>query len=119
MFQPTKEWVNKVNLSSFELKHFFKFVLVRLVREKPNHLTPQPCLHTLMQTLLLANQSERTISEPVGNIFLLFKARKTLNYTCISYNVFKKRPFYSCWLSPDGSDAELFVSLSYFELWPT
>ena len=24
MFQPTKEWVNKVNLSSFELKNFFK-----------------------------------------------------------------------------------------------
>ena len=26
-FQPTKEWVNKVNLSSFELQNFFKFVL--------------------------------------------------------------------------------------------
>ena len=26
MFQPTKEWVNKVNLSSFELENFFKFV---------------------------------------------------------------------------------------------
>jgi len=26
-FQPTKEWVNKVNLSSFELENFFKFVL--------------------------------------------------------------------------------------------
>ena len=25
MFQPTKEWVNKVNLSSFELENFFKF----------------------------------------------------------------------------------------------
>ena len=24
MFQPTKEWVNKVNLSSFELENFFK-----------------------------------------------------------------------------------------------
>ena len=26
-FKPTKEWVNKVNLSSFELENFFKFVL--------------------------------------------------------------------------------------------
>ena len=25
MFQPTKEWVNKVNFSSFELENFFKF----------------------------------------------------------------------------------------------
>ena len=25
MFQPTKEWVNKVNLSSVELENFFKF----------------------------------------------------------------------------------------------
>ena len=25
MFQPTKEWVDKVNLSSFELENFFKF----------------------------------------------------------------------------------------------
>ena len=26
-FQPTKEWLNKVNLSSFELENFFKYVL--------------------------------------------------------------------------------------------
>ena len=26
-FQPTKEWVNKVNLTSFELENFFKFLL--------------------------------------------------------------------------------------------
>ena len=55
MFQPTKEWVNKVNLSSFELENVFQ------IREKRNNLTPQPCLHTLMQTLLSANQSARTI----------------------------------------------------------
>ena len=61
MFQPTKEWVNKVNLSSFELENFFKFVLSWLAREKQNNLTSQPCLHTLMQTLLSANQSARTI----------------------------------------------------------
>ena len=57
MFQTTKEWVNKVNLSSFELENFFKFVLAWLAREKQNILTPQPCLHTLMQTPLSANQS--------------------------------------------------------------
>ena len=61
MFQPTKEWLNKVNLSSFELENFFKFVLAWLAREKQNNLTSQPCLHTLMQTLLSANQSARTI----------------------------------------------------------
>ena len=61
MFQPMKEWVNKVNLSSFELENFFKFVLAWLAREKPNNLTPHSCLHTLMQTLLSSNQSARTI----------------------------------------------------------
>ena len=61
MFQPTKELVNKVNLSSFELENFFKFVLAWLAREKQNILTSQPCLHTLMQTRLSANQSVRTI----------------------------------------------------------
>ena len=61
MFQPTKEWVNKENLPSFELENFFKFVLAWLARENPNNLMPQPCLHTLMQTLLSANQSARTI----------------------------------------------------------
>ena len=60
-FQPTKEWVNKVNLSSFELENFFKFVLARLAHEKKNILKSQPCLHTLMQTRLSANQSARTI----------------------------------------------------------
>ena len=35
MFQPTKEWVNKVNLSSFELENFFQFVIAWLAREKP------------------------------------------------------------------------------------
>ena len=54
--------VNKVNLLSFELKNFFKFMLAWLANEKQNILTPQPCLHTLMQTLLSANQSVRTIS---------------------------------------------------------
>ena len=50
-----------VNLSSFELENFFKFVLAWLAREKQNVLTPQPCLHTLVQTRLSANQSARTI----------------------------------------------------------
>ena len=60
-FQPTKELWNKVNLSSFQLKNFFTFVLAWLAHEKQNILTSQPCLHTLMQTRLSANQSARTI----------------------------------------------------------
>ena len=46
---------------SFELENFFWFVLAWLAREKQNILTPQPCWHTLMQTLLSANQSAHTI----------------------------------------------------------
>ena len=48
-------------MSRFELANFFKFVFAWLAREKQNILTSQPCLHTLMQTLLSANQSARTI----------------------------------------------------------
>ena len=36
-------------------------MLTWLARKNQNILTPQPCLHTLMQTLLSANQSMRTI----------------------------------------------------------
>ena len=42
-------------------KNFFNFMLVWLAREKQKILTSQPYLHTLMQTLLSANQSTRTI----------------------------------------------------------
>ena len=45
-FQPTMEWGNNVNLSSLQLKNVFKFVLARLVCDKQNILTSQPCLHT-------------------------------------------------------------------------
>ena len=44
-------------MSSFEHKNFFKFALAWLARKKPTNLTPQPCLHTLTQTPLSANQS--------------------------------------------------------------
>ena len=60
-FQPTREWVNNVSLSSFQLKNVFKFVLARLACEKQNVVTSQPCLHTLIQTRLSASQSARTI----------------------------------------------------------
>ena len=59
-FQLTREWVNKVNLSSFQLQNVFKFVLAWLVREKQNILTSQPWLYTVMQTRLSANQTART-----------------------------------------------------------
>ena len=36
-------------------------VSILFSRENQNILTPQPCLHSLMQTLLSANQSARTI----------------------------------------------------------
>ena len=56
-----KEWVNRVNFSSFPLQFFFKFVIALLAREKQNVLTSQPCLHTFMETLLSANQTARTM----------------------------------------------------------
>ena len=59
-----KEWVNKVNLSSFKLENVFKFVLAWLAREKQNILTGHSHVYVLsckLQTLLSANQSARTI----------------------------------------------------------
>ena len=45
-FQPTRECINEVHLSSFQLKNLFKFVVAWLTREKQNILTSQLCLHT-------------------------------------------------------------------------
>ena len=47
-------------LVEFFTQKLFQFMLAWLTREKQNILTSQPCLHTLMQTLLSANQSART-----------------------------------------------------------
>ena len=58
MFQPTKEWVNKVNLSSFELENFFKFGACVISAQKAKQLDA-----TTMFTYSHANtalgQSER------------------------------------------------------------
>ena len=58
MFQPTKEWVNKVNLSSFELENFFKFGACMISARKAKQLDA-----TTMFTYSHANtalgQSER------------------------------------------------------------
>ena len=58
MFQPTKEWVNKVNLSSFELENFFKSRGYVISARKAKHLDA-----TTMFTYSYANtplgQSER------------------------------------------------------------
>ena len=58
MFQPTKEWVNKVNLSSFELENFFKFGACVISARKAKQLDA-----TTMFTYSRANtalgQSER------------------------------------------------------------
>ena len=62
MFQPTKEWVNKVNLSSFELESFFKIRACVISARKAKQLDAKTTfIHTLKQTLLSANQSARTI----------------------------------------------------------
>ena len=53
--------INKVNVWSFQLKNVSKFVIAWLARQKQNTLTPQPCLHTLIQTRLSVNQSAHTI----------------------------------------------------------
>ena len=59
MFQPTKEWENKVNLSSFELENFFKIRACVISARKAKQLDA-----TTMFTYSHANtplgQSERT-----------------------------------------------------------
>ena len=46
-------------------------MLARLAREKQKHLKSQPCLHTLTQTLLSANQSARTILVILSTIIII------------------------------------------------
>ena len=57
MSQTTKEWVNKVNLLSFQLKNFLQISAFVNSARKAKYLD----LHTLGQTRLSANQSARTI----------------------------------------------------------
>ena len=77
-FQPTRVWVNKVNVSGFQLKNFFRFVLAWLAREKQNILTP--FLNTLMQTRLSANQSARTILSIYYHYWYLSKLQNVIAY---------------------------------------
>ena len=60
-FQSTRQWVNKVKLSSVKLNKLFQIRVCTISARKAKHLTSQPCLNTLMQTGLSANQSVRTI----------------------------------------------------------
>ena len=55
-FKPTREWINKVNLSSFRLKIFFKFVLVWSARENQNILRHS---HVYIRSNTPLGQSER------------------------------------------------------------
>ena len=60
IFQVSADEGMGINVWSFQLKNVSKFLIAWLAREKQNILTPQPCLHTLMQTRLSANQSAHT-----------------------------------------------------------
>ena len=60
-FHPTREWVNKVNLSSFQLKNILKFVLVWLARQEQNFLTPHMFIYSHVNTSLGQAERARTI----------------------------------------------------------
>ena len=58
MFQPTKEWVNKVNLSSFELENFFKFDACVISARKAKQLDATT-MFTYSHANTALSQSER------------------------------------------------------------
>ena len=58
MFQPTKEWVNKVNLSSFELENFFKFDACVISARKAKQLDAST-MFTYSHANTALGQSER------------------------------------------------------------
>ena len=58
MFQPTKEWVNKVNLSSFELENFFKFGACVISARKAKQLDATT-MFTYSHANTALDQSER------------------------------------------------------------
>ena len=69
IFQVSADEGMGINVWSFQLKNVSKFLIGWLAREKQNILTPQPCLHTLMQTRLKTNMSANKISLPQGQSF--------------------------------------------------
>ena len=58
-FQLTREWLNKVNLLSFQVG------LAWIVHEKDNILTSQTCSHTLMQTCLYTSLEKQPFLLPL------------------------------------------------------
>ena len=58
MFQPTKEWVNKVNFSSFELENFFKIRACVISARKAKQLDATT-MFTYSQANTPLGQSER------------------------------------------------------------
>ena len=87
MFQPTKEWVNKVNLSSFELENFFKFGACMISARKAKQLDA-----TTMFTYSHANtalgQSERVyyLSYFINNTCAVYKCIQSVGvlFKCVA-----------------------------------
>ena len=84
---PSFSCINKVNLSSFQLKIFSNQCLQDKGVKSKKILMSQPCLHTLMQTLFLANQSVRTI---------LFYKQLYNHGTLIILSPFSEFPAFNC-----------------------
>ena len=59
MFQPTKEWVNKVNLSSFELENFFKFSRACVISARKGKQLDATTMFTYSHANAPLGQSER------------------------------------------------------------
>ena len=84
-FHPTNE-VNKVNLSSFQLKNLLKFVLASLAREEKNILTPQ-VMFTYSHAKTSLGQSERARTILVVINVVISCAVNSLNRLVFSFFV--------------------------------
>ena len=68
------------------------------MHEKQNILAPQPCLHTLMQTLLSPNQSVRTIL-----VILLSAVLPKTNIKSMKLNIQQEK------LTPSPDEDQLYI----------
>ena len=84
-FHPTNE-VNKVNLSSFQLKNLLKFVLAWLAREEKNILTAQ-VMFTYSHAKTSLGQSERALTILVVINVVISCAENSLNRLVFSFFV--------------------------------
>ena len=79
-FQPTREWVNRVKLSSFQFKNFYKFCACLISTQKAEHLDV-----TTMFTYSHSNTPVGQISERTYYLSYFLNPGQSLHFKVVTF----------------------------------